>query len=87
MLATVDTRARELVSPPEIVNRGWVHVPNSAALLAEATAVVSKALEQALADGALDQDSLRRHARKSLGRFIGQRTRSRPMIVPLVVTI
>jgi len=49
--------------------------------------VVRTALEKALADGAGDQESLRRHARKALGKFVGERTRRRPMIVPVVVTV
>ncbi|MDR3650198.1 MAG: hypothetical protein P4L20_13975 [Acidimicrobiales bacterium] len=30
---------------------------------------------------------MRRHARKALGRLVGERTRRRPMIVPVVVTV
>ena len=45
------------------------------------------ALEKALAEGATDQETLRRHARKALGRLVGERTRRRPMIVPVVVTV
>ena len=45
------------------------------------------ALEKALAEGAVDQETLRRHARKALGKLVGERTRRRPMIVPVVVTV
>ena len=43
--------------------------------------------EKALAEGATDQETLRRHARKALGKLVGERTRRRPMIVPVVVTV
>jgi mRNA degradation ribonuclease J1/J2 len=49
--------------------------------------VVRVALEKALADGAVDQETLRRHARKALGKLVGDRTRRRPMIVPVVVIV
>jgi ribonuclease J len=75
------------VSPPEIVTRGWIHAPEAEELLGEASDVVRIALEKALADGATDQETLRRHARKALGRLVGERTRRRPMIVPVVVTV
>jgi len=87
VVATVDTHAREVVTAPEIVTRGWVHAPEAEALLDEASAVVRAALEEALADGATDHESLRRHARRALGRLVGERTRRRPMIVPVVVTV
>ncbi len=87
VLATVDPHAREMVTEPEIITRGWVHASEAESLLEEASAAVRAALEEALADGASDQDVLRRHARRALGRFVSERTRRRPMIVPLVVTV
>jgi ribonuclease J len=87
VVATVDTHAGEVVCPPEIITRGWVHAPEAEALLDEASALVRRALEEALAQGAVDNDSLRRSARRALGRFVGERTRRRPMIVPVVVTV
>ncbi len=87
VVATIDLHAREVVSPPEIVTRGWVHAPEAEALLGEASDAVRVALEKALSDGATDHESLSRHARRALGRFVGERTRRRPMIVPVVVTV
>ena len=87
VVATVDPHAREVVTPPEIVTRGWVHAPEAEELLDEASAVVRKALEEALAEGATDHESLRRQARRALGKLVGERTRRRPMIVPVVVLV
>jgi ribonuclease J len=87
VVATVDLHARDLVGDPEIVTRGWVHGPEAEALVEEATALVRKSLEAALSDGVSDHDSLVRNARKTLGRFVGERTRRRPMIVPLIVAL
>jgi ribonuclease J len=87
VVATVDLHAAEVVCPPEIITRGWVHAPEAEALLGEASDAVRVELEKALADGAADHESLRRHARRALGRFVGERTRQRPMIVPVVVTV
>ncbi|MHB8330526.1 MAG: ribonuclease J [Acidimicrobiales bacterium] len=87
VVATVDPHAREVVSAPEIITRGWVYAPEAEELLVEASAVVRSALEAALRDGATDHETLRRHARKALGRLVGERTRRRPMIVPVVVTV
>ena len=87
VVATVDLQRREVVGSPEIVTRGWVHAPEAEELLEEASATVRKELEVALAEGATEQDLLRRHARRALGRFVGERTRRRPMIVPVVVVV
>ena len=44
VVATVDPHAGEVVSPPEIVTRGWIHAPEAEALLGEASDVVRVAL-------------------------------------------
>ena len=87
VVATVDPHEAEVVSAPEIITRGWIHAPEAEELLEEASLVVRVALEKALADGAVDQETLRRHARKALGKLVGERTRRRPMIVPVVVIV
>ncbi|HMK62078.1 MAG TPA: ribonuclease J [Acidimicrobiales bacterium] len=87
VVATVDVRRSEVVGEPEIVTRGWVHAPEAEELLEEASETVRKELEVALAEGATELDLLRRHARRALGRFVGERTRRRPMIVPVVVVV
>jgi ribonuclease J len=87
VVATVDLHARDLVKPPEIVTRGWVHAPEADALIEEASTAVRVALESALADGAPDHEALSRHARRALGKFVGERTRRRPMIVPVIVCV
>ena len=87
VVATVDVQAAEVVGNPEIVTRGWIHAPEAEALLEEASATVRKELEAALAEGAGEHELLRRHARRALGKFVGERTRRRPMIVPVVVLV
>ncbi len=87
VVATIDPHRGELVAQPQVITRGWVHAPEAEDLLGEASDTVGKALEQAMADGARDQESLQRTARRALGRFVGERTRRRPMIVPVVVTV
>jgi ribonuclease J len=87
VVATVDVHAGEVVSAPEIITRGWIHASEAEALLEEASATVRAQLEVALGDGATEQDTLRRHVRKALGRLVQERTRRRPMIVPIVVLV
>jgi ribonuclease J len=87
VVATVDVHAGEVVNSPEIVTRGWVHAKEAEALLEEASATVRTALMAAMASGATDPEALHRNARRALGRFVSERTRRRPMIVPVVVTV
>jgi ribonuclease J len=87
VVVTVDNRQGTLSCPPVIETRGWVHAPEAEELIEEASQVVGAAVTQALKDGARDNEVLSRHARKALGKFVGDRTRRRPMIVPVVLLV
>ncbi|MGH9023508.1 MAG: ribonuclease J [Acidimicrobiia bacterium] len=87
VVVIVDTHTGEVVSGPEIVTRGWVYAAEADSLLEEAAEAVRKSLAEAAIEGSADYETLRRHARKGLGRFINERTRRRPMIVPVVMEV
>src|SRR5258705_1233785 len=87
VIVTVDTQAGEIVTGPEIVTRGWVYAPEAEELLEDAKQVVQVSLHEAIKEGALDLDTLRRHARRSLGKFIDERTRRRPIVIPVVMEV
>ena len=87
VVVTVDSRTGEVVAGPEIITRGWVYAPEAESLLEEARKVITISLEEAAAQGATDFDTLRRHVRQAAGRFVNERTRRRPMIVPIVMEV
>jgi ribonuclease J len=87
VIVTVDSATGEIVTGPEIVTRGWVHAPDSEELIDEAKDVVRASIGDAAQEGATDFDTIRRHARKSLARFIDERTRRRPAVIPVVMEV
>jgi len=87
VVVTVDRQACKLSCSPVIETRGWVYAPEAEELLGEASEVVGAAVTQALGDGAHDIEALSRTTRRALGRFVGERTRRRPMIVPVVLMV
>ncbi len=87
VVVTVDAKTGEVLTGPEIITRGWVHAPEAEALLDEARQAVRAGLSEATVEGATDYETLRRHARSALGRFVNERTKRRPMIVPVVIEV
>jgi ribonuclease J len=87
VVATVDLQRSEVVGPPQIHTRGWAHAPETGTFLEDARLLVTEALEKMLAEENHDHESLNRVARKAVGKLIGERTRQRPMIVPVIVTV
>ena len=91
VVVTVEAKSGEVLTGPEIITRGWVYAPEAENLLEEARAAVLAGIKEAIDHGAVgtgaDFDNLRRHVRQALGRFVNERTRRRPMIVPVVMEV
>ena len=64
-----------------------MYAPEAEDLIEDAKQAVRDAIEGAIAEGAYDLDTLRRHARRSLGKFIDERTRRRPIVIPVVMEV
>ncbi|MDG1409222.1 MAG: ribonuclease J [Acidimicrobiales bacterium] len=80
----VDLERGEIIAGPDVVSRGWVEVP---ALLGHETAVadaVEQDLMKALDDRDVTTEKLGQVARRAAGRTVNDRTRRRPMIVPVI---
>lgn len=84
-VVTVDRRTGEIVGRPEVVSRGFLDDAGHEDLATEARAAIEKAVEIAAGEGNKDPDAMRRVVRRTLGRLVNERTRRRPMIVPVVV--
>ena len=87
VIATVDLDSRTIIQGPEIITRGWVYAPEAEDLLLEAEDTVAKRLLGALKDGVSDIEPLEREVRRAAGKFVSDRTKRRPMIVPVVLTV
>jgi ribonuclease J len=87
VIVTVDAKSGEVVTGPEIVTRGWVYAPEAEELLEEAKAAVLASMRESTDDGITDLDTLRRHVRRALGRFIHDKTKRRPAVIPVVMEV
>jgi len=80
----VDLERGEILAGPDVVSRGWVELPALAGHEAAVADAVEADVLDALADPDLDLDRLAQVARRAAGRTVNDRTRRRPMIVPVV---
>ena len=85
VVVTVDMQTGKVLTGPDIITRGWVYAPEAEDLLDEACDRVSKAVEKALENGERDVEALERDVRRTAGKFVSERTKRRPMIVPVVM--
>ena len=83
-IVTVDRRGHRIVAGPEIATRGWIAQPEAGAVLGELEDRVRKAVDKALGEDA-DLKQVEKAVRRAAGGFVSEKTRRRPMIVPVVL--
>jgi len=82
--ATIDRSTRKVIAGPDIISRGFVYVKESEGLLSQAELNVSVALHKALQEST-DWIALRSAIREPLANFLYEKTRRRPMILPVLL--
>jgi ribonuclease J len=85
VIVAVDVESGRIITGPEIITRGWVHAPEAEDLLEECRQVVGNAVTKSWRTEGRDIESLQRAVRRAAGKFVADRTKRRPMIVPVVM--
>ena len=87
VVVTIDHETYQVVSGPDIVSRGFVYVREAEDLMEEAREKVLSALDRCEANGVTEWSMIKSAIRDSLGRFLYERTRRRPMMLPIIMEI
>ncbi|OPY58967.1 MAG: Ribonuclease J 1 [Pelotomaculum sp. PtaU1.Bin035] len=87
VVVTINREAGLIVAGPDIVSRGFVYVRESEKLLEEARAKVKSALDLCADRGISEWSYIKSQVRDALGRFLYEKTRRRPMILPIIMEI
>jgi ribonuclease J len=84
LVATLATRNGRVTAPPELIARGFAE---SDALLGEMRSEAHAVLQRLLADDVSEIKLLQEHLHDEVGRLVYDRTRRRPMILPVVIEV
>ncbi len=87
VVVTLSKQDGKIVSGPDIISRGFVYVRESEGLLDEANRIVSSTLEKLMSENVNEWASLKTNVKDSLGRFLFEQTRRRPMILPIIMEV
>ena len=82
----VDKRGA-VVAGPEIVSRGFVYVEESGEILEEMKAAVLAALAENEGEAAFDREAAGARIRTAVRRFINQRFRRKPVVLPIILEV
>ncbi|MBQ3444137.1 MAG: ribonuclease J [Selenomonadaceae bacterium] len=87
VVVTMNRAAGKIVSGPDIVSRGFVYVRESEHLMDDARSRVFHVLRRCKEDQILDWMTIKLAIRDALAQFLFERTRRRPMILPIIVEV
>ncbi len=87
VVVTVDSQTGELVSGPDIVNRGFVYEETSQGILDEARERVVDAIAESSDAKVIDPSALQQDIRRVLGRYFNEATQRKPVILPVVMEV
>ncbi|MBM7663489.1 ribonuclease J [Bacillus mesophilus] len=88
IVLTMSKSERKLLSNPDTISRGFVYVRDSEELLRDVDGLIKKTVKDYQAQnktqhwGAMKQD-----LRKAVGEFLFQKTRRKPMILPIIIEV
>lgn len=77
----------QVLSGPDIVSRGFVYVREADALMEDAIDVLEETMEDLQDRNVTDWGKIRQELREKLSGYIWQKTKRRPMILPVIMDI
>ena len=86
-VCSIDAQSGKVVSGPDIVSRGCVYVRESEALMDEARDLVYNTLEECAREHVRDWSGMKQRIKDELSRFLYQKTRRSPMILPIIMEV
>jgi ribonuclease J len=87
VVATVSSDDGSIVADPEVIFRGVAFLEEADALVEELSDLVEDALEEASKAGNREPHLIEEDLHDAIGKFVFQRLRRRPMILPVVVEV
>jgi ribonuclease J len=87
VVVTLSKQDGTILSGPDIISRGFVYVRESEGLLDEANRIVTSTLQRLMGENVNEWASLKTHVKDTLGRFLYEQTRRRPMILPIIMEV
>ncbi|MBE6587586.1 MAG: ribonuclease J [Ruminococcaceae bacterium] len=87
VVATIDIDEKIIVSGPDIISRGFVYVREAEELMDEVRAISGDVLTKSLDNGITEWTQMKNGVKDALTKFLFQKTKRKPMILPVIMNI
>jgi ribonuclease J len=87
VVARINAQSGEPLGPPDVISRGFVDPQAANGLVDGSIEVVAETLKRTASRHITDWGELKNAIRRDLSAFLSERTRKRPIILPLIVEV
>ncbi|MGZ4160037.1 MAG: ribonuclease J, partial [Neobacillus sp.] len=87
VVVTLTKQEKKIAAGPEIISRGFVYVRESEKLMDDSTKLVRDIVERNISKESFEWASLKQEIRDELNRNLFEKTKRRPMILPIIMEV
>ncbi len=87
VVVTIDKENKQVVAGPDLVSRGFVYVREADELMDEAKERVNQCLAKCMEKNITEWAGLKSGIRETLSKYLYEKTRRRPMILPIIMEV
>lgn len=87
IVITIDNEKHELASKPDVISRGFVYVREAEQLIEDVRNVAAESVEDSLTKRNVDWTIMKNSIKSSVATYIYDRTKRKPMILPIIEEI
>ena len=87
VVVTIDKKTKTIAAGPDIVSRGFVYVREADDLMNGAKERVNANLEKCMENNIIEWNGLKNGIRDTLGKYLFEKTRRKPMILPIIMEV
>jgi ribonuclease J len=87
VVVTVDAEEARVVAGPDLVSRGVFYLPDSGDVMDELKAKLSEILNACSVEGIRDVGTVKEHIRAGLAKAVFEKSRRRPIVIPVVMEV
>ena len=87
VITTIDSKTGDLIGSPDIISRGFIYMKENKDLIQEARQKIRNIVKGRPQPHLIDDDYIKNKVRNDIGQFMFQRTKRRPMVLPVVIKV
>jgi ribonuclease J len=87
IVITISKGDRKIISGPDTITRGFVYARDSDELLKEVNRLVKKTVNDMQAENIRQWNVIKQNIKKSVGQYLFNQTKRKPMILPIIIEI